>query len=246
MQQDVLSTCRRIADDLTASGARAVVLVGSHARDAATPESDVDLLAIGSGPGYQLSRREGRLISLSWRTEDEQRGQFRSPRAAVTEIPGWRSAVIIRDSDGIAARLQGEAVTWSWDQVAGPAREWVAAELTGFAEEVHKLVAALRHGRPRLAAVQRNLLALHLPMILTVHFGILQDSENEVWDAIARRAGESWRSRQDRALSLDRQSLADSCRAALEMYAEAVSIAGQLLSDEQRGVAEHAVALAAG
>ena len=68
MQQDVLSLCRRIADDLTANGARAVVLVGSHARSAATPESDVDLLAIGSGPGYQLSRREGRLISLSWRT----------------------------------------------------------------------------------------------------------------------------------------------------------------------------------
>jgi hypothetical protein len=191
MQQDVLPLCRRIADDLAGDGARAVVLVGSHARGQATPESDVDLLAIGSGPGYQLSRREDRLISLSWRTADQQREQFRSPRSALTEIPGWRSAVIIRDSGGIAARLQREAADWSWDQVAGPARQWVAAELTGYAEEVHKLVAALRHGRPRMAAAQRNVLVLHLPIVLAAHFEILHDTENEVWDAIARRAGSS-------------------------------------------------------
>ena len=244
MQPDVLSLCRRVADDLTAGGARAVVLVGSHARSAATAESDVDLLAIGSGPGYQLSRREGRLISLSWRTADQQREQFGSPRSAVTEIPGWRSAVIIADSDGIAAALQREAVNWTWDEVAGPAREWVAAELTGYAEEVHKLAAALRHGRPRMAAVQRSLLALHLPMILAVHFGTLHDSENEVWDAMARRMGEPWPSRQDRALSLDRQSLGDSCRAALEMYAEAVRIASPVFSEQQRSVVADAVALA--
>jgi hypothetical protein len=140
--------------------------------------------------------------------------------------------------------LQREAVSWSWDQVAGPARQWVAAELTGYAEEVHKLVAALRSGRPRMAAAQRSLLALHLPIVLAVHFGTLISSENEVWDAIAHRVGEPWRSRQDRALSLEPQSLADSCLAALEMYASAVSIAGEVFDDRQRDVVAHAVALA--
>jgi hypothetical protein len=251
VQQDVLSLCRRIADELAEDGARAVVLVGSHARSAATPESDVDLVAIGSGPGYQLSVREGRLISLSWRTAEEQREQFRSPRSAVTEIPGWRSAVIIKDSAGIAAALQREAVAWTWDQVAAAAREWVAAELTGYAEEVHKLVAALRHGRPRRAAVQRDVLVLHLPLVLAVHFGILYESENEVWDAVAGRAGEHWRSRQDRALSLNRpppadNPPADSCRAALELYEQAASIADQLFSDQQRSVVAHTVSLARG
>jgi hypothetical protein len=246
VKHDVLPLCRRIADELTATGARAVVLVGSHARGAAVPESDVDLVAIGSGPGYQLSVREGRLISLSWRTEEQQREQFRSPRSAVTEIPGWRSGVIIKDSDGIGAALQREAVAWTWEQVAGAAREWVAAELTGYAEEAHKLVAALRYGRPRLAAVQRDVLVLHLPLVLAVHFEILYESENEVWDAVADRAGEHWRSRQDRALSLSRPPPADSCRAALELYEQAVSIAGQLLSDQQRSVVAHTVSLIRG
>ena len=180
-----------------------MVLVGSHARGTATAESDVDLVALGVGPGYQLSRREGRLVSLSWRTADEQRSHFLSPRSVLTEVPGWRSAVIITDPDGIAAGLRRSAVEWSWEQVAGPARAWVAAELTGYAEEVHKLVSALRSGRPRLAAAQRSVLALHLPFVLAVHFETLHASENEVWDAIARRAGEPWRTAQDRALSLE-------------------------------------------
>ena len=136
-------------------------------------------------------------------------------------------------------------MNWTWDQVADTARQWVAAELTGYAEEVHKLVAALRYSRQRMAAVQRNLLVLHLPMVLAVHFETLYESENEVWDALAEQGG-VWRSRQDRALSLDRQSLADGCLAALEMYAEAVSIAGQLFNDQQRSVVAQTVALARG
>lgn len=233
--------CRRIAADL---GALAVVLVGSHARGTATAESDVDLVALGVGPGYQLSRREGRLVSLSWRTADEQRSHFLSPRSVLTEVPGWRSAVIITDPDGIAAGLRRSAVEWSWEQVAGPARAWVAAELTGYAEEVHKLVSALRSGRPRLAAAQRSVLAVHLPFVLAVHFETLHASENEVWDAIARRAGEAWRSAQDRALGLAGESLADSCRGALEMYVLAAGIAGERLDERELGVVSAAVAAA--
>jgi hypothetical protein len=233
--------CRRIAADL---GALAVVLVGSHARGTATAESDVDLVALGAGPRYELSRREGRLVSLSWRTADEQRAHFLSPRSVLTEVPGWRSAVIITDPDGIAAGLRRSALEWSWEQVAGPARAWVAAELTGYAEEVHKLVSALRSGRPRLAAAQRSLLAVHLPFVLAVHFETLHASENEVWDAIARRAGEPWRTAQDRALGLAGESLADSCRGALEMYALAAGIAGERLDEREREVVAQAVAAA--
>jgi hypothetical protein len=244
--QDVLPLCRRLAGDLIREGAQAVVLTGSHARGTATPESDVDLLVIGTGtgPGYQLSVREDRLVAVSWCTGEQQRRRFASPRSAVTEIPGWRSAVIVTDPDGIAAALQREAADWTWDRVTGQAREWVAEELTGLAEEVHKLAAALRHGRPRMAAVQRDLLVLHLPMVLAVRFQLLCASENDLWDAIAVRAGEDWRASQDRALCLDRESLAGSCLAALELYRQAAGIAEPLPGDRQRGVVAGAVALA--
>jgi Nucleotidyltransferase domain len=244
MDRDVLALCRTISAELAAAGAAAVVLTGSQARGTATPESDVDLVAIGEGPDYDLDLRSGRLVSLSWRTAAAQRERFGLPRAAGQEVPAWRSAVIVADRAGIAAELQELARNWSWADIAIPAREWVAAELTGWAEEVHKLVAALRHGRPRVAAVQRNLLATHLAPVLAVHFRILADSENDLWDLVAAQAGESWRTAQDRALGAASEPLAISCRAALELYAIAADIAGDVLTGRQRPVVAAAIALA--
>jgi Nucleotidyltransferase domain len=244
MERDVLALCRDIAAELAAAGAAAVVLTGSHARGTATAESDVDLVAIGAGPGYELVVRSGCLVSLSWRTTAGQRQQFGQPPSAGKDVAAWRSAVIIEDSAGVAAELQELARNWSWADIAGPARDWVAAELTGFAEEVHKLAAALRHGRPRVAAVQRNLLATYLAPVLAVHFQLLVDSENDIWDLVAAQAGGSWRAAQDRALGLDGGPPDASCRAALDLYAAAVDAVGDAFTSRQRAVVAEAISLA--
>jgi nucleotidyltransferase-like protein len=244
MDRDVLALCRSISGELLAAGAEAVVLIGSQARGTAAPESDVDLVVIGDGPGYDLTMRSGRLISVSWRAAARQREQFSLPQEAALGVTAWRSALIIADPTGVAGDLQDAARTWSWADLAAPAREWVAAELAGYGEEVRKLVAALRHGRSRVAAVQRNVLATHLAPVLAVHFRLLAGSENDIWDLVAAQAGEPWRSAQDRALGLDGQPLADSCRAALELYAAAVTAAGDVFTERQRPVVAAAVSLA--
>jgi len=244
MDSDVATLCRSIAAELAAAGAQAVVLTGSHARGTATAESDVDLVAIGEGPGYELRAASGRLVSVTWRTAAAQQDQFGRPRGAVLAVPAWRSAVIISDGAGVAADLQEQARNWSWAELVSPPAEWVAAELTGWAEEVHKLAAALRRGRPRVAAVQRNLLATQLAPVLAVHFRLLADSENDLWDLVAARSGESWVSVQDRALGLAGESLAGSCQAALDLYAAAVSLARDAFTEQQRQVVAGAVSLA--
>ncbi len=244
MERDVLALCRDMAAELAAAGAAAVVLTGSHARGTATAESDVDLVAIGAGPDYDLVVRSGRLVSLSWRTVAGQRQQFGQPQSAGKDVAAWRSAVIIEDSTGVAAELQDLAGNWSWADIAGPAREWVAAELTGYAEEVHKLVAALRHGRPRVAAVQGNLLATYLAPVLAVHFQLLVDSENDIWDLVAAQAGGSWRAAQDRALGLDGGPPDARSQAALDLYAAAVDAVGDAFTGRQRAVVAGAISLA--
>jgi hypothetical protein len=244
MERDVLALCRDIAGELAAAGAAAVVLTGSHARGTATAESDVDLVAIGTGSGYELTVRSSRLVSLSWRTAAAQRQQFGQPQAAGKEIAAWRAAVIIEDSAGVAGELQDLARNWSWADVAGPAREWVAAELTGYAEEVHKLVAALRLGRLRVAAVQCSLLATYLAPVLAVHFQLLVDSENDLWDLVAAQAGEPWRAAQDRALGLDGGPLDARCRAALDLYAATAAMAGAGFTSRQQAVVTGAISLA--
>jgi len=48
---EILNLVHEIAHELTSQDAKAVLLTGSHVRGEAYPESDVDILAIGDGPG---------------------------------------------------------------------------------------------------------------------------------------------------------------------------------------------------
>ena len=97
------------------------------------------------------------------------------------------------------ASLIEEARAWSWGPIERRCDEWVAEQVTGYAEEVHKLVAALRNGNRPLAAVQRSLLA--------VHRRVLYGSENRLWDLVADAMGEGWSRTQSAALGLGGESL---------------------------------------
>lgn len=115
----------------------------------------------------------------------------------------------------------------------------MAEEICSLAEEVHKLVSALRHEDRQTAAVQRSILAVHLSPILAVHRRILYGSENLVGDAM----GEEWGRTQSAALGLGEARFEDTCRAALELYGLAAVDAYGLFDARQRGVLDHALSL---
>ncbi|GAB4050938.1 nucleotidyltransferase family protein [Catellatospora paridis] len=243
---DMMEFCAHAVAELTVRGqlhGEPVVLVGSHARGTATAESDVDLLVLGQGPEYLLEVIGERLVALSWRTPQEQRRRFAAPASAVAEVPAWRAGVVVQDAEGIAAGLRAQALAFTWKALAAQADEWVAEQVTGLAEEAHKVAAALRTGRARMAAVQRNVLVLRLPMVLAVHLGLLYDSENEVWDLVAAAAGGAWADLQDAALGLRDLPPDDACRAALALYRDAAARVGGLLDPRQAAVVARAVAL---
>jgi predicted nucleotidyltransferase len=227
-----------------ASGARAVTLHGSHARGDAHAHSDIDIVAIGGGPEYELSHRRGRLVSVSWYTRAKMTRIFGDPALVGSAIPGWREAVILADPDGIAASLKRRAERWSWDRIGATCDRWVADEFTGWAEEVHKLAAMLDRNERLGASVQRAVLAIRLAPILAVHRRIFYGSENRLWDLVSEAMGEPWASTQRAALSLDGESHEDSARAALRLYARAAEEIRPLLSPQQREVVDHALKLA--
>jgi hypothetical protein len=169
---------------------------------------------------------------------------FRDPRRIATHVPGWRSAVILADPSGVAARLQAEARRWTWDRVVEECDEWVAEEIVGWAEEVHKLVGALEHGTAQNAAAQRSLLALQLAGVMAVRRRILYGTENVMWDMVAEAMGEPWASSQAAALSMRGEPLEASCRAALRLYALAAAAGWPLLDRRQRGVVGQACEIA--
>jgi hypothetical protein len=241
----VMRIARAVARAQMAGGARAAVLTGSHVSGRAHAHSDIDLVVVAGADAWSGSlHRDGFLVTVATRTPARVRAGFRDPRRVGTYVPGWREAVILADPSGVAARLQAEAWRWSWDDVADACDAWVADEMIGWAEEVHKLVGAMAVGDELLMATQRSLLALQLAGVMAVRRRILFGTENVMWDLVAEALGARWRRAQRAALAMRGESLEVSCRAALRLYALAAEEAWDLLDRRQRQVVDHACAIA--
>jgi hypothetical protein len=232
------SVALEVADELAGDGARAVVLVGSRAIGNAGPESDVDVLAVGQPEfSFRLERRGGLLVSVTSRPLEAYRRELTDPGFVCAAVPGWRGAVVLQDPDGMAASLIEEARAWTWGPLEGRCDEWVAEELCSLAEEVHKLVLALRGGRRAPAAAQRS---VRLAQVMAVHRRILYGSENRLWDLVSDAMGEEWGRTQSAALGLDDERFEETCRAALGLYGLATDEAHRLLDGRQERVVRHA------
>jgi hypothetical protein len=244
MNRRALKASRAVSQRLVQQGAEAVVLFGSWVRGDAYKESDLDIHAIGRGPDYRLERFEGFLISISWAIAKQHRQAFKDPSKAGGIIPAWRSAAIIYDPRGIAKALKKEAQEWRWDSLGKNVDTWVAEELTGWAEEVHRLIGNLQLGNRSAASVQRSLLAIHMAPILAVHHRILYDTENQLWALVSTRMGMKWAQIQSAALGEGGQSFEDTCKAALQLFVLAAQEVKHLLNQRQYQVVAHACEIA--
>jgi hypothetical protein len=241
VQGRVFDVARRVATELVAYGAEAVILTGSYVRGDASLISDIDLYAIGDGPEYRLEQRSGHLVSISWRSARDVRASFINPALAGAAVPGWRRAVILSDSGGIAERLVREASGWDWDAIGDDiTNTWVTEELTGLAEEVHKLIGLLEHGRLQAAAIQRSVLALRVPVVMAVHLRLLYDSENMLWDLVAEQMGIEWSTAQLTALGVSEHSFEEGCSTSLLLFTQACDSVEPRFNHRQRSVVQAA------
>lgn len=241
----VMRVARAVARERMAEGATAVVLTGSHVSGRAHAWSDIDVVVVAGKDAWSGSlHRSGFLVTVSAQTAAGVRGLFRDPKRVGTYVPGWREAIVLEDPRGAAARLQAEARRWSWEDIAEACDEWVAEEITGWAEEVHKLRGALAAKDELLMATQRSLLALQLAGVMAVRRRILFGTENVMWELVAMAMGARWRRAQAAALGVGGVALEVSCRAALRLYGMAAAEAWPLLDVRQRAVVGHACSIA--
>jgi hypothetical protein len=232
-----------LARQLAKTGAVAVVLAGSWSRGEAHRASDIDMWVLGRRSGLQTLVRDGFVIHVQRTTERAERRSFRDPRRAGASVPGWRSALLVYDPRGVAARLQGEARRFRYASIADRCDRWVADEVVRWSEEAVKIVRALGVGSLETAAVQRNLLANRLALVLAVHRRMLWDSENELWERVGRREGVRWRSAQRAALGVPRGDVEGSCRAALDLYVLTADAVRRTLRPDQARVVDQVRAL---
>ena len=92
------------------------MLVGSHARGDAGPDSDLDVLAVGDESySWRLDRRDGFLVSVSMRPFAAYLEAFASPELVCGSVAGWRDALVLHDPEGLAASLVRRAREWTWE-----------------------------------------------------------------------------------------------------------------------------------
>jgi hypothetical protein len=244
MRKRVLQVARAVSERLASEGAEGVVVFGSQVREDAYKESDIDLHAIGKGPSYRLERFQGFLVSISWATARQHHRAFKNPGEVGGIVPAWRNALILYDPKGIAEELRGKARKWRWASLGSRGDSWVAEELTGWAEEVHRLVGNLQLKRRSAASVQRCLLAIYMAKVLSVHHQILYDSENRLWDLVSVKMGKSWASVQSAALGEGGESFEDTCDAALRLFSLTAQEVKDLLDERQFQVVARACKIA--
>ncbi len=129
------------------AGARALALMGSHARGDATPCSDIDLVCfvdrVPREPSLELYG--GRLLVASEVGRSDVEQWFVSPVKATECIAGVRAAVSLWDPWGDFASDRARARTFTWDDRLQKAADVYAAQmLAGLAEDVLKGLQGLR------------------------------------------------------------------------------------------------------
>jgi len=231
---------RGLIDQLDPKRRSAVVLSGSWARGDAHEGSDVDLWVIGRREGEVVLERGGRHVSVHYATLASERHRMRAPAHIGGVVPGWRTAKVLRDPNGAAARLRSEARRFRWSSVRRACDAYVARQLVGWAEEVMKLLRAMETGESETASVQRNLLANRMAFLWSVRLRYLWETENGLWERVAERAGPAFWSAQRAALGTAGKSWQESCEAALRLYSLTARASVRVLKGERRRVVEAA------
>lgn len=244
MNRKVLRLAKAYSRRLVEQGAEAIVLFGSWVRGDAYKESDVDIHVIGKGARYTLECYRGYLLSISWATSKQHLKAFQDSSQVCGIIPAWRNALIIYDPQGIAKELKQEAERWNWNSIGKKADKWVAEQLTGYAEEVHRLVGSLQLGRRSVASVVRSVLAIRMAPILAVRYRIFYDTENQLWDLVSERMGPEWKRVQSVSLGENGESFEDTCKAALQLFILTTHEIKHLLNPRQHAVVFHACEIA--
>jgi hypothetical protein len=208
-----------ILDRCVAQGADVVWLAGSFATGDVGPYSDLDFGVIRADAAAQrFEVWADRLVSISTTTVTATRESFRMPAVVGAAVPGWRSADLLHDPNGVGLALKEEALAWSWDGIVAECDSWVATQVTVLADEVHKLLSALKRGQAAEAAFRCNNLAARLTLVISVRQRLLYGSERRLFEMVAGDVGGDWPRMHERAMRSRPVPLDEAATGALWLY----------------------------
>lgn len=233
-----------LAGQFDHAGVAAVVLMGSYARGAAGPYSDIDLVRFTiddkvSPPGGGSHLLDGRLVVVSDITPAQVEATFNRPEAAVETMQGLRGGRALIDRDCFFRKLQQRASAFQWDQALQTrANRWAGRQMVGLIEEMHKGLGGLQSGDTGRLLHARFGCTWGLARVMCVQRGVLLDSDNALFAAIIANMGadSAWARLYRSACGAGPQpsTLIEQVRAGLQLYSlTAAMLDGILLAEDQ-------------
>ena len=231
-----------------------VTMAGSYARSEGGPYSDVDIhhyvrqKSTIAAEAYSLRYTDDHLVSITLIMLEEEYASLRDPKKAVWAIPGLCQERILLDKDGSIAALKESAAKTTWAQLQTAADAYASWNLSGCAEEVHKVLAGLaqRDESKTLYAIWG--LTRGLTDTLLVQRGILVQTENTYIDLVQDTAGRmsDWTCQFRLAVGLDPLQLEQPAfigygTAGLRLYCETARLLKNILSGEEAAVVNRTV-----
>jgi len=223
-----------------------VGIVGSYSRGQESKYSDVDFdIFVSKVPDnpydrYTLRYWDGKLVSLKYTLLDDERSALTNPRRAIWAVPGLRGMKIVLDKDGSLTALQQAAHVFDWSSLQSAANEYAAEEVTGCAEEVHKILNGLARGHESTVLYATWGLVNGMLSAVAVQRGLMIVSENRYFDLIQDSVGRNsqWTRAFRAAWGLDPNASQYQSRgtAALMLYRLTAAMFDELIPEKHRDV----------
>ncbi len=237
---------------------KAIVLMGSYARETAGPYSDIDILRFFSRPDDQkmpdslpwegTTLVDSFMVVVSTMRPGQVEEWFSEPEKACNIIAGLRQGKALIDRDGYFENIQERARDFVWgEEMQAKANTWASQQMVGWIEEVHKGLEGLRSIKAGIVdetTIGRMLharfgLSWGLSRVMQVQLGVLVVSDNSFYQDVNMAAGldSRWVKLREIAFGIgqggdvvkEAPSLYDQVKAGLHFYVETACLLDNVL-----------------
>ena len=262
----------KLTAEYDAQALTGIFLAGSGARGELSEYSDIDVVLVHKEEipadltDYRLLYREQRLISIHRCPFKSLLDSFNSPLSVIKVVQGLRDAKILLDHDGLLAKLQKNAVEFTWsDQLKGQALRAASSELVGNIEELHKLLKGLKTNEPYTLLNGVWGMGMAMPKVMALVHGVLSRGDNAFYKQVHDAVGidSKWTElhkivigaalgelkdivpqQETEAVTTKQIPLFYQAKAAMELFAETAALCDEHLLPEDKLVVNKALSIA--
>lgn len=168
-----------------------IIFGGSYARNEATPFSDVDIACFVHDsmkpPPKRFNYRDGRLLSIGYRTVAETRRELARPERAIFIVTGFRRVLL--DKDGSVRRLMREIETFKWGPLQEGANSYASFGMMLAAEQVHKILSEIFKRDDLALSYAISKLLSWLTEAVAIQRGVLVKNDSTYYRQVQEAAG---------------------------------------------------------